>query len=716
LQSRNIHVVNTDLDIYRKGQINYLSPDQEQPWVVNASLDFVGSLPRRPRLFVEIRDIESGELLARQLSRDVMVTESSITGVVDLTGITPELWWPSGLGNQHLYNITITVDSDDGEIARVTKRTGFRTIFLNQRNVTDSQRSQGIAPGAHWHFEVNGKEFYAKGSNLIPVDAFWPRVTTEKMTRLFDAVIAGNQNMLRVWSSGAYLHDFIYDLADEKGILLWSEFQFSDAMYPVREEFLNNVAQEVVYNVRRVNHHPSLALWAGGNEIESLMLPQSRELDPENYPRYVEEYEKLYISLILPLVYENTRSISYSPSSTTEGYLSVNLSAQVPMTERYENREAGSYYGDTDYYNYNTTVAFNYSNYPVGRFANEFGFHSMPSLQTWQQALDPADLHFNSSVIIRRNRHYLPQGPDSWEGSVLGMGEMTLAVEKYYPISENQDPIANFSAWCHATQLFQADFYKSQIQFYRRGSGMPERQLGSLYWQLEDIWQAPTWAGIEYDGRWKVMHYVTRDVYQPVIISPFWDYATGDLEVYITSDLWESSTGIVTLKWLTLSGDEMANNAGTPTTLSFNVGAINTTRVYSTNIRDLNIPELKDSILLLSVSSQGHCPNSEDVTTFTHENYFTPVFPKDLAIVNPDLELSYDDETEIFTVEAKSGVSLYTWLDYPAGLVGYFDENAFVLIPGQRKEIEFVTQVDGKDGEWQRKVTVRSLWDQRATY
>jgi beta-mannosidase len=716
LQSRNIHVVNTDLDIYRKGQINYLSPDQEQPWVVNASLDFVGSLPRRPRLFVEIRDIESGELLARQLSRDVMVTESSITGVVDLTGITPELWWPSGLGNQHLYNITITVDSDDGEIACVTKRTGFRTIFLNQRNVTDSQRAQGIAPGAHWHFEVNGKEFYAKGSNLIPVDAFWPRVTTEKMTRLFDAVIAGNQNMLRVWSSGAYLHDFIYDLADEKGILLWSEFQFSDAMYPVREEFLNNVAQEVVYNVRRVNHHPSLALWVGGNEIESLMLPQSRELDPENSPRYVEEYEKLYISLILPLVYENTRSISYSPSSTTEGYLSVNLSAQVPMTERYENREAGSYYGDTDYYNYNTTVAFNYSNYPVGRFANEFGFHSMPSLQTWQQALDPADLHFNSSVIIRRNRHYLPQGPDSWEGSVLGMGEMTLAVEKYYPISENQDPIANFSAWCHATQLFQADFYKSQIQFYRRGSGMPERQLGSLYWQLEDIWQAPTWAGIEYDGRWKVMHYVTRDVYQPVIISPFWDYATGDLEVYITSDLWESSTGIVTLKWLTLSGDEMANNAGTPTTLSFNVGAINTTRVYSTNIRDLNIPELKDSILLLSVSSQGHCPNSEDVTTFTHENYFTPVFPKDLAIVNPDLELSYDDETEVFTVEAKSGVSLYTWLDYPAGLVGYFDENAFVLIPGQRKEIEFVTQVDGKDGEWQRKVTVRSLWDQRATY
>lgn len=67
-------------------------------------------------------------------------------------------------------------------------------------------------------------------------------------------------------------------------------------------------------------------------------------------------------------------------------------------------------------------------------------------------------------------------------------------------VPNKTDPLANFSAWCHTTQIFQADFYKSEIQFYRRGSGFPNRQLGSLYWQLEDIWQAPTWAGIEYDG------------------------------------------------------------------------------------------------------------------------------------------------------------------------------------------------------------------------
>ena len=45
---------------------------------------------------------------------------------------------------------------------------------------------------------------------------------------------------------------------------MWSEFEFGDALYPVDQDFIENVVEEATYNVRRVNHHPSLALWAGG--------------------------------------------------------------------------------------------------------------------------------------------------------------------------------------------------------------------------------------------------------------------------------------------------------------------------------------------------------------------------------------------------------------------------------------------------------------------
>ena len=44
-------------------------------------------------------------------------------------------------------------------------------------------------------------------------------------------------------------------MATEMGILLWSEFQFGDALYPVDKEFLQNVKEEAHYQVRRINHH-----------------------------------------------------------------------------------------------------------------------------------------------------------------------------------------------------------------------------------------------------------------------------------------------------------------------------------------------------------------------------------------------------------------------------------------------------------------------------
>ncbi len=165
--------------------------------------------------------------------------------------------------------------------ASIKKRSGFRTIVLNMEPISDAQLAQEISPGNDWHFEINGHEFYAKGSNLTPPDAYWPRVTHEKMEQLYGSVVDGNQTLSE---SGqvAYTPDFIYDIADEIGVLLWSEFEFGDALYLVDAEFLDNVREEAMYNVRRINHHPSLALWAGGNELENLELPTAEAADPDN--------------------------------------------------------------------------------------------------------------------------------------------------------------------------------------------------------------------------------------------------------------------------------------------------------------------------------------------------------------------------------------------------------------------------------------------------
>ena len=513
--------------------------------------------------------------------------------------------------------------------------------------------------------------------------------------------------MLRVWASGAYSPDFMYDLADEMGILLWSEFEFGDALYPVTPDFLENVRQEAVYQARRVNHHPSLALWAGGNELESLELMEVKALAPDQYDRYRSEYEKLFLDVLLPAVYGNSKSITYMPSSTENGYLSINFSRPIPIVERYDNATKGAIYGDTDHYDYDSTHSFDISTYPVGRFANEFGYHSMPSVAGWKEAVPDDELYFNSSTIMLRNHHYPAGGLNisNYHNSSLGMAEMTLAVERYYPTPNKSHPLANFTAWCHATQIFQADYYKSQIQFYRAGSGFRERQLGSLYWQLEDIWQAPTWAGIEYSGRWKVLHYVAKDIYQPVIVAPLYNVTTGMLNIYAVSDLWKEVKGKMTIRWTGWDGKSMKADEK-----DFTVGGINSTLVTAVNVTKMGFNGT-EGLMIANLTATGTPINGKAQATYTHSNWFTPTPLAAAKLVDPGLKVSYKDGQ--FSVTATRGVAQWTWLkvaDEDEDVVVVFDENAFLLAKGQEKKIGYRV-LSGKKEGWQGRVTVESVFN-----
>ncbi|KAK3326011.1 glycoside hydrolase family 2 protein [Apodospora peruviana] len=735
---QEIHVRNTLLDIYREGQLNNLLPDQTKDWVLNVSVDAVGTIPIGSGMTYTILDTETNQTASSGILGNVTNAGDVITGTTILDGSAYKLWWPHNLGKQSLYNITIEIVSASNKtLASVTKRTGFRTIVLYMGVVTDEELAQGIAPGNHWHFQVNGHPFYAKGSNFIPPDAFWPRVTPSRLRQLFSAVVSGNQNMLRVWASGAYSPDFMYDLADEMGILLWSEFEFGDALYPIAPSFLENCRLEANYQVRRVNHHPSLAVWAGGNELENLELYLVNYTAPDQYERFRGEYETLFLNTLLPAVFGNSRSITYMPSSTNNGYSSINFSRPIPVEERYYNLEPGSIYGNTDYYNYKTAVAFNISSYPSGRFSNEFGFHSMPSVASWRNVLSEDDMHFNSSTIMLRNHHPPPGGlnTSNFYNSSIGMREMTIAVEQYYPIPNKTDHIANFSSWILATQIFQADFYKSQIQFYRVGSGLPSRQLGCLYWQLEDIWQAPTWAGIEYEGRWKVLHNIAREMYQPVIVAPLWNVTSGLLDMYVVSDLWAEVKGTVTLAWVDWNGDILQDisaigdgNATAATTLQFSVGGLNSSLLTTLNISSLfptpvglldnsttttaGKNSASNALFVASLTATGTPVNTNATRTYTHTNFWTPTPLGQAALVDPGLRVSYDSLADVFLVTAQIGVSMWTWLS--AGLdddvVVNFEENGFLLLRGEVKRVKYHVLSGVAEG-WKARVTVGSIWD-----
>jgi beta-mannosidase len=234
---------------------------------------------------------------------------------------------------------------------------------------------------------------------------------------------------------------------------------------------------------------------------------------------------------------------------------------------------------------------------------------------------------------------------------------------------------------------------------------------GSLYWQLEDIWVAPTWSSVEYDGRWKILHYAAKDAYEPVIIAPYYNTTTGNLSVWVTSDLWDAIEGTATFEWYDWTGLQLSVN--TTSSQNFTLGAINSTQVLQTFTAEaLRDQDPRKSVLKMSVTANGNLPNSDVTRTFRHTSWFHPSALKDAMLVDPGLELKHSDSTHNFTVRATTGVAAWVWLEHGPGVLGNFGSNAFWLGRNESREVSFKVKNDTTGGKWVDEVTVQSLWNQ----
>lgn len=171
-------------------------------------------------------------------------------------------WLPNGVGLPYMYQLTVKVKTDR-ESSNKSVRIGFRTIKLIQKRLPSKDEAYSF------YFEVNNLPIFAKGSNWIPAHVLHESYTEEYIRDLLISAKLANMNMLRVWGGGIYENDRFYDLADEYGILIWQDMMFACALYPTDPQFLASVQTEIRQQIRRLQHHPSIALWAGNNENEA---------------------------------------------------------------------------------------------------------------------------------------------------------------------------------------------------------------------------------------------------------------------------------------------------------------------------------------------------------------------------------------------------------------------------------------------------------------
>ena len=382
-------------------------------------------------------------------------------------------WYPNGYGGQPLYTVCATLRDEEGNVTDTfEKRIGLRKVTVN------TEKDEWGNCFAH---EVNGIKIFAMGADYIPDDNIFSRITPERTRQLLEDAKAANHNVIRVWGGGYYPDDFFYDICDELGLLVWQDFMFACASYELDDEFDREIRAEVRDNVRRLRHHASLGLWCGNNEMETQTLDGCWRPSVKQKADYIKIFE-----YIIPEVVKTEDPYTfYWPSSPSSGG-----SFDNPWDE---NR------GDTHYWDvwHGNKPFTEYRKFRF-RYLSEFGFQAFPDLSTIYSFTEPGDRNVFSRVMEMHQRNLAANG------KIMNY----LSATYLYPDS--------FERFVYFSQLLQAEAIRYGVEHFRRHRG---RCMGTVVWQLNDIWPVSSWSSIDSHGNWKALHYAEKRMFAPVLVS-----------------------------------------------------------------------------------------------------------------------------------------------------------------------------------------------------
>lgn len=550
----------------------------------------------------------------------------------------PALWWTHDLGEPHLYELTVRLLADGREIDVHRQSFGVRTIELQ---LADEHGQHAFA------FILNGVKLFAKGANWIPADNFIGGIPDIRYLDLVDLAVEGNMNMLRVWAGGIYEKDVFYEACDRRGVLVWQDFAFANALFPdFNKDFMDNVRREVAYNVKRLRNHPSLALWCGNNEIDWLYDMKSSE-GSITTPFYG---ESIYHELIPEVLAELDDSRAYWPSSPYGGN-----DANDPEEGDRHNWQAwhGSVYprkqGEVPVIDYSIQgVTFKNYKQDYTLFSSEFGMHASANRYTLEKHIPEGAFYWGSDEMAYRNKD---------TNHLKGI----LLMEGFTGIPRDIEEYMNFS------MLTQAEGLKYGIEHYRRNKA---RTSGSLVWQHNDSWPGTSWSMIDYELLPKASWYYAKAFYHPNLISL--EHEPGEpLAVWAVNDRLEPWQGPVSLTVYDFYGKMRFHHsfhAEIPANGAVCLGSLPETQALN------------------------GCPAEEAVVVLEAQGWGVPVNMyylrdhKDLRLPEGTMVVECNFSEQTVTVKADSTLLRMVKLELPEGCLR-FSDNYFDLLPGTSRTI-----------------------------
>ncbi|WP_328344642.1 glycosyl hydrolase 2 galactose-binding domain-containing protein [Streptomyces violaceus] len=433
-------------------------------------------------------------------------------GVVRLRVPDAELWWPRGYGEQPLYDVELSLLSEDAALDVWRRRIGFRTVELDQRP---------DAHGTGFTLVVNGERLFARGVNWIPDDVFPSRITRERYRERLEQAAGAGVDLVRIWGGGIYESEDFYDACDELGLLVWQDFPFACAAYPEEQPLRGEVEAEARQNVVRLMPHPSLVLWNGNNEN----LWGFRDWEWE--PRLAGDSwgEGYYLGVLPRVVAELDPTRPYTAGSPWSGSW-----RHHPNDAAHGTHHSWEVWNREDYADYRLSVP---------RFVAEFGWQAPPAYATLRRALPGEELAPDSPGMLHH------QKADD------GNGKLERGLARHFAV-----PDGDFDRWHYLTQVNQARAVAAGIEHWR--SHWPVC-AGTVVWQLNDCWPVTSWAAVDGDGREKPLYHELKRLYADRLLTL--QEEDGGLVLAAVNQGAEDWTGTLTLRRMSVEGEVLGQAA-----------------------------------------------------------------------------------------------------------------------------------------------------------
>lgn len=446
------------------------------------------------------------------------VTLNPGTGCIECAVVLddPQLWWPRGHGEQHLYDVRITLRAASGEsITERTRSVGVRSVRIEQPLSSDG--------GTSFHLVVNGRPIFCKGACWVPPHLIYSATPADDYAELVALAVECEMNMLRIWGGGVYAPPALLDACDQAGILIWHDFIFACSKYPGDEVFLAEVAAEARHAIRERIHHASLAVWCGNNEIElgvadgwiTSTAPEARPCKPWFYDQLAqivadEDPSRPYVPTT-PFTPDG--GYPNDPRSGTQHPWLVALGP--PKGDYWAYREDSS------------------------RFCIEGGMLGPSTMKTLHEILPDQERHVASRTWLHHDN-----SQNTWRGESM--------LDNLLRVNLLAEPRAlNFADYVRYAGVLHGEALETGIDNWRRRKF---DSAAAVFWMFNDTWPATvSWTPIDYARRRKTAFWYVKRAFAEV--RTICVELPGELAVFVINDRPQPIQGTLRYGLFALAGD-----------------------------------------------------------------------------------------------------------------------------------------------------------------